>query len=78
MERPQRATRSFGRSSLGGVASQISSGGSSISPRALHGGLRDAGLLVANLSHLLVEATDWVCSELAVYDLGQAVAQMSF
>ncbi len=29
-------------------------------------------------SHLLVEAADWVSSELAVYDLGQAVAQMSF
>ena len=38
----------------------------------------DAGLLVANLSHRLVESTDWEYSEFAVYDLGQAVAHMSF
>lgn len=38
----------------------------------------DAGLLVANLSHRLVEDTDWEYSEFAVYDLGQAVAHMSF
>ena len=38
----------------------------------------DASLLVANLSHRLVESTDWEYSEFAVYDLGQAVAHMSF
>jgi hypothetical protein len=32
---------------------------------------------VANLSHRLVEGTDWEYSEFAVYDLGQAVAHMS-
>lgn len=37
-----------------------------------------AGLLVANLSHRLVEDTDWDYSEFCVYDLGQAVAHMSF
>jgi nitroreductase len=36
-----------------------------------------AGLLVANLSHRLVEDTDWEYSEFSVYDLGQAVAHMS-
>lgn len=36
-----------------------------------------AGLLVANLSHRLVEDTDWEYSEFAVYDLGQAVAHMT-
>lgn len=38
----------------------------------------EAGLLVANLSHRLVEDTDLEYSEFAVYDLGQAVAHMSF
>jgi nitroreductase len=37
-----------------------------------------AGLLVANLSHRLVEDTDWEYSEFSVYDLGQAVAHMTF
>lgn len=37
-----------------------------------------AGLLVANLSHRFVEDTDWDYSEFCVYDLGQAVAHMSF
>ena len=37
-----------------------------------------AALLVANLSHRLVEDTDWEYSEFSVYDLGQAVAHMSF
>jgi nitroreductase len=36
-----------------------------------------ASLLVANLSHRLVEDTDWQFSEFSVYDLGQAVAHMS-
>ena len=36
-----------------------------------------AALLVANLSHRLVEDTDWEYSEFSVYDLGQAVAHMS-
>ncbi len=36
-----------------------------------------AGLLVANLSHLFVEGTDWEYSEFSVYDLGQAVAHMT-
>jgi nitroreductase family protein len=38
----------------------------------------DAGLLVANLSHRFVEDTDWDYSEFSEYDLGQAVAHMSF
>jgi nitroreductase len=38
----------------------------------------DAGLLVANLCHLHVEGTDWAYSEFAAYDLGQAVAHMTF
>lgn len=37
-----------------------------------------AGLLVANLSHRFVEDTDWDYSEFCAYDLGQAVAHMSF
>jgi nitroreductase len=37
-----------------------------------------AGVLVANLSHRLVEDTDWDYSEFSLYDLGQAVAHMSF
>lgn len=36
-----------------------------------------AGLLVANLSHRLVEGTEWEYSEFSAYDLGQAVAHMS-
>ena len=38
----------------------------------------DAGLLIANLSHRFVEGTDWDYSEFSVYDLGQAVAHMTF
>lgn len=37
-----------------------------------------AALLVANLSHRYVEGTDWEYSEFAHYDLGQAVAHMTF
>jgi nitroreductase len=37
-----------------------------------------AGLLVANLSHRYVEDTDWDYSEFSLYDLGQAVAHMTF
>ena len=37
-----------------------------------------ASLLVANLSHRLVEDTDWDYSEFSCYDLGQAVAHMTF
>lgn len=33
---------------------------------------------MANLSHRLVEDTDWDYSEFAAYDLGQAVAHMTF
>lgn len=33
---------------------------------------------MANLSHRLVENTDWDYSEFSVYDLGQAVAHMTF
>jgi hypothetical protein len=36
-----------------------------------------ASLLVANLSHRSVEDTDWDYSEIALYDLGQAVAHMT-
>jgi nitroreductase len=36
-----------------------------------------ASLLIANLSHRFVEDTDWEFSEFSIYDLGQAVAQMS-
>lgn len=36
-----------------------------------------AGLLVANLSHRLVEDTNWEYSEFSMYDLGQAVAHMT-
>ena len=36
-----------------------------------------ASLLVANLSHRLVDGTDWEYSEFATYDLGQAVAHMT-
>ncbi|MDX6299447.1 MAG: hypothetical protein QOF53_661 [Nocardioidaceae bacterium] len=36
-----------------------------------------ASLLVANLSHRLVQDTDWEYSEFASYDLGQAVAHMT-
>ncbi|MEJ7831650.1 MAG: nitroreductase family protein [Nocardioides sp.] len=38
----------------------------------------DASLLVGNLCHRLVEDTDWEASEFSVYDLGQAVAHMTF
>jgi nitroreductase len=37
-----------------------------------------AGLLFANLAHRLVEDTDWEYSEFSCYDLGQAVAHMTF
>jgi hypothetical protein len=37
-----------------------------------------ASVLVANLAHRYVEDTDWEFSEFALYDLGQAVAHMSF
>jgi len=37
-----------------------------------------AGMLIGNLAHRLVEDTDWDYSEFSVYDLGQAVAHMSF
>lgn len=37
-----------------------------------------AGVLIANLSHRLVEDTDWEYSEFSLYDLGQAVAHVSF
>lgn len=37
-----------------------------------------ASLLVANLCHRFVEDTDWEYSEFALYDLGQAVAHMTF
>jgi nitroreductase len=36
-----------------------------------------AGLLLANLSHRLVESTDWDFSEFSHYDLGQAVAHVT-
>jgi nitroreductase len=38
----------------------------------------DASVLVANLAHVYVEGTDWQFSEFSRYDLGQAVAHMSF
>jgi len=38
----------------------------------------DASVLIANLSHVLVEETDWAFSEFSRYDLGQAVAHMTF
>jgi nitroreductase len=37
-----------------------------------------ASLLVVNLAHRYVEDTDWDYSEFAQYDLGQAVAHMTF
>jgi nitroreductase len=37
-----------------------------------------ASLLVANLSHVHAEGTDWEFSEFSRYDLGQAVAHMTF
>ncbi|MCU1619116.1 MAG: tdsD [Modestobacter sp.] len=37
-----------------------------------------ASLLVANLAHRFVEGTDWEYSEFSAYDLGQAVAHMTF
>ena len=37
-----------------------------------------ASILVANLAHRFVEGTDWEYSEFALYDLGQAVAHMTF
>ena len=37
-----------------------------------------AALLVVNLAHRFVEDTDWEYSEFSVYDLGQAVAHMTF
>jgi nitroreductase len=36
-----------------------------------------AALLLANLSHRLVESTDWEFSEFSHYDLGQAVAHLT-
>lgn len=36
-----------------------------------------ASLLMANLSHRLVESTDWEYSEFSHYDLGQAVAHLT-
>jgi nitroreductase len=37
-----------------------------------------ASMLIANLCHRFVEDTDWEYSEFARYDLGQAVAHMTF
>ncbi|SDY85034.1 hypothetical protein SAMN05661080_04801, partial [Modestobacter sp. DSM 44400] len=37
-----------------------------------------ASLLVANLAHRHVEDTDWEYSEFSHYDLGQAVAHLTF
>jgi nitroreductase len=37
-----------------------------------------AALLVVNLAHRFVENTDWGYSEFSLYDLGQAVAHMTF
>ena len=37
-----------------------------------------AALLVANLAHRFVAGTDWEYSEFAHYDLGQAVAHLTF
>jgi hypothetical protein len=37
-----------------------------------------ASLLLANLSHRFVEDTDWEYSEFAHYDLGQAIAHLTF
>jgi nitroreductase len=37
-----------------------------------------ASLLLANLSHRFVEETDWEYSEFAQYDLGQAIAHLTF
>lgn len=37
-----------------------------------------ASVLIANLAHRYVEGTDWDYSEFSLYDLGQAVAHMSF
>lgn len=36
-----------------------------------------ASILIANLSHRLVDTTDWEYSEFAHYDLGQAVAHLT-
>jgi len=38
----------------------------------------DASLLIANLCHRWVAGTDWEFSEFAMYDLGQAVAHLTF
>ena len=43
-----------------------------------HAWASTASLLVANLTHRLVQDTDWHYSEFAAYDLGQAVAHMTF
>ncbi len=37
-----------------------------------------ASLLLANLTHRYVEDTDWEYSEFALYDLGQAIAHLTF
>lgn len=37
-----------------------------------------AGVLLANLSHRYVEDTEWEYSEFAHYDLGQAIAHLTF
>lgn len=36
-----------------------------------------SSVLIVNISHLLVEDTDWEYSEFAAYDLGQAVAHLT-
>lgn len=36
-----------------------------------------ASVLIVNISHTLVEDTDWEYSEFSAYDLGQAVAHMT-
>ena len=59
--------------------------GDSTHPRLVHYLARsaaawapDASVLVANLCHRHVAGTDWEYSEFAAYDLGQAVAHMTF
>src|SRR5262245_54758256 len=70
----RRATASRGRSLWGDAVHQRLA--SHLAPSSRRWA-PTAALLVANLSHRLVESTDWEFSEFALYDLGQAVAHLT-
>jgi hypothetical protein len=73
-----RGTRSHWRSSWRGAVNPIMIGSSPSFAGSSASWAPSAAALVANLSHVVVEDTDWEYCEFSQYDLGQAVAHMTF